>query len=69
MGNNRNQKMQGGVIMYILTITARRKNAKRHIVDKSTDINDLRKLANNVNGDRYVIEIYTGRWDLVEVIK
>lgn len=55
--------------MYILTITARRKNAKRHIVDKSADINDLRKLANNVNGDLYVIEIYTGGWELVEVVK
>ena len=53
--------------MYILTTTAKRKNAKRHIVDKSNNIEPLRKLAqNNIDKDRYVVEIYTGKWELVE---
>lgn len=53
--------------MYILTTTAKRKNAKRHICDRSNDIEKLRKLGqNNINKDRYVVEIYTGKWELVE---
>lgn len=53
-------------IMYYLTITAKRKNAKRHISSKGNDIERLRRLANNINKDYYVVEIYNGKWELVE---
>lgn len=53
--------------MYILATTAKRKNAKRHIASKGNDLEHLRYLAqNNINKDRYVVEIYTGKWELVE---
>lgn len=54
---------------YILSITARRKNAKRHIVCKSANLEELRRLGvNNIN-DKYIVEIYDGAWNLVEHIK
>lgn len=53
---------------YYLTITARRKNAKRHITEKSKDLNILRQLANNIN-DSYIVSIYDGAWNLIERIK
>lgn len=52
--------------MYILTITARRTNAKRHICKKSADINELCKLA--ANATKYRAEIYSAKWELVEVV-
>lgn len=52
--------------MYYLTITAKRKNAKRHISSKGNDIERLRRLANNINKDYYVVELYNGKWELVE---
>ena len=53
--------------MYILATTAKRKNEKRHIASKGNDLEHLRYLAqNNINKDRYVVEIYTGKWELVE---
>lgn len=54
--------------MYILTITAKRKGARRHIVYKNSSIDELKLRANNLN-DKYIIEIYTGSWKLVERIK
>lgn len=54
---------------YILTITAKRKNAKKYIADKSDDIEYLRNLAKNNINDRYVKQIYTGNWKLVEVVE
>lgn len=53
---------------YILTIEAKRKGAKRHIVKKSSDIEELRKLSNNLN-DRYKVDIYNGKWQFIENIK
>lgn len=53
--------------MYILTITAKQKNAKRHIVTKSKDIEELRRQANNTN-DKYIKQIYNGKWELIETI-
>ena len=54
---------------YILTITAKRKNGKRHIVTKNTDINYLRWLGiYNIN-KKYIVEIYNGNWQLVERVK
>lgn len=52
---------------YILTVTAKRKNAKRHIVERGT-IEDCRRLANNMN-EKYIVEIYNGKWELVETIR
>ena len=55
---------------YILTVTAKRKNAKRHIVERNSNIEHLRKLAvNNLNKDRYIVEIYNSKWELLETIK
>lgn len=51
--------------MFYLTITAKRKNAKRHIVKKSNDIDVLRNLSRNMN-KRYRVEIYNGKWELIE---
>lgn len=53
--------------MYYLTTTAKRRGAKRHIVDKSADINALRRLAQNIN-EKYIVEIYSGSWQLIERI-
>ena len=53
---------------YILTTTAKRKNAKRHIVERSSDINELIKTAEFINRDRYTVEIYNSKWELVEVL-
>ena len=52
--------------MYILAFTAKRKNARRHIEEKSNNLDALRAIANNINKDRYVVEIYNGKWELVE---
>lgn len=53
--------------MYILTTTAKRKNGNRHITLKSNDLEHLRDIAqNNINKDRYVVEIYSGNWNLLE---
>ena len=54
---------------YILVTTAKRKNAKRHVVTKSCDIDYLRTLGRNNIADCYITEIYDGRWGLVETIK
>ena len=56
-------------MMYILTITAKIKNAKRHIVTKSESLDKLRDLGKNNMNDKYIVEIYTGKWKLVERVK
>lgn len=55
--------------MYYLTTTAKRKNAKRHIASKGTDIEYLRNIGKNNINDCYITEIYNGKWELVERIK
>ena len=54
---------------YILTITAKRKNARRHIVTKSENLDQLRDLGKNNMNDVYIVEIYTGKWELIERAK
>lgn len=54
--------------MYYLTITVKQKRGKRHIVTKSEDVQHLRNLANNLNR-KYKVEIYTGKWELVETLR
>ena len=54
---------------YILTTTAQRKNAKKHIVTKSESLDELRNLGKNNMNDAYIVEIYTGKWELVERVK
>lgn len=49
---------------YILTMTAKRKNAKRHIVARSNDLDELRKF----HPQQYINEIYDSHWNLIEVI-
>lgn len=51
--------------MYYVTTTARRKNAKRHILEKTKDLQTAMEVMNKM-GDRYIIEIYTGKWELVK---
>lgn len=50
----------------ILTATARRKGAKRHIVARG-DLEELRRIAKNVNKKNYHTVIYSGDWKEVEV--
>lgn len=50
---------------YILTITARRKNARRHIVQRSDDLEKLRAF----RSDLYLVRIYDSRWNLIETVK
>lgn len=52
---------------YYLTVTARRKNAKRHIAHKDKDLHFLRALGRTLT-DRYNVAIYDGRWNLVEEV-
>ena len=55
---------------YILTVTAKRKNAKRHIVERNSNKEHLLKLAKeNLNKDRYIVEIYNAKWELLEAIR
>jgi len=58
---------------YYLTVTARRKNAKRHIITSGfsktfESIADAEKIAANLN-KYYIVEIYNSKWELVKVIK
>lgn len=53
---------------YYLAITAHRKNAKRHICYKSTDMEQLIEFSSRYTGN-YRMELYTGNWELVKVIK
>lgn len=57
------------VTMYILAITAKRKNAKRHISTKSNDIKYLRKVGKEHINDCYIVEIYNHKWELIERVK
>ena len=53
--------------MYYVTITARRKNAKRHIKAKFELDIMARKYAKRLSylNSKYIIEIYDGRWNIV----
>ena len=52
---------------YILTTTAKRTNAKRHIVKRSHDYYLLESLARwSLDRKNYIVEIYTGNWELVK---
>lgn len=53
--------------MYYLTFTAKRKNAKRHIVGKAATVQEL-KSKPYINNERYIINIYNGKWELIENI-
>ena len=54
-------------LMYYVTITARRKNGKRHIHDRfgsyDLDIKYVKQLSDLTS--KYIIEIYDGRWNPV----
>ena len=56
-------------MQYILVTTVRnRKNAKRHIVARSTNINELRNIACYNIDNFYRCFIYTGNWKLIEEV-
>lgn len=54
--------------MYYVTITAKRKNAKRHIKAKFELYNMALKYAKRLYylNSKYIIEIYDGRWNKAE---
>ena len=53
--------------MYYVTITAKRKNAKRHIYDRFESYDLAIKYAKKLSyyNSKYIIEIYDGRWNPV----
>ena len=53
--------------MYYVTITARRKNGKRHIHDKFGSYKLALKYVKKLSdlNSKYIIEIYDGRWNRV----
>ena len=53
---------------YILAATAKRKNAKRHITGRFDDLESARRTGKNMN-DSYNVEIYNGKWELIEKVK
>lgn len=59
--------------MYYITITAKRKNAKRHIAKKVNTIEDAKKSPfynyAKEKDCKYNYEIYTGKWDFVNNLK
>lgn len=52
---------------YILTLTAKRKDAKRHIAARSCNLDQLRKSA-ELYSNKYRKHIYTGNWELIEEV-
>ena len=54
---------------YILTITAKRKNGKRHIVKRHDSYYMLiSHYAKFIDFKRYKVEIYTGNWKLIKQV-
>ena len=53
--------------MYYVTITAKRKNGKRHIQDRFESYNMALKYAKQLSDfkSKYIIEICDGRWNIV----
>ena len=53
--------------MYYVTITARRKNGKRHIQDRFQSYNIAIKYVEQISyiSSKYIIEICDGRWNTV----
>lgn len=55
--------------MYYLTTEAKRKGAKRHILTKNNDIEELRRMAyalREMGG--YTYKIFDGKWELIDEI-
>lgn len=55
--------------MYYLTIKAKRKDAKKHISKKSHSIDELVTFGKNTLNDKYVVDIYDSKWNLVMLVK
>lgn len=55
--------------MYYLTITAKRKNAKRHIAIKSEDLEYLKRIGRDNINNCYITEVYDSKWNFIEKIK
>ena len=53
--------------MYYVTITAKRKNGKRHIQDRFESYNMALKYAKQLSdlSSKYIIEICDGKWNIV----
>ena len=54
--------------MYYVTITARRKNGKRHIHERFGSYDLAIKYVKQLSDltSKYIIEIYDGRWNIVK---
>lgn len=49
--------------MYIITYKARRKNARRHILEKANNLSELANVYYSVHKNkRYIYNIYDGSW-------
>ena len=68
-GGAATHKFRKGVfnMTYYLVTTARKKNARRHIDIKRTDLEELRSYGNFIN-KKYIVEIYNAKWELIETI-
>ena len=58
-------KSQGGLSMYYLTVTARRKDAKRRIALKGNDLEYLKRVAERNINKAYIVAICDGKWNTV----
>ena len=70
---NRAERLQlrKGVIMYYLVRTYKKhKRAKRHIVLKGSleYVERFVKSINYISNDRYKVEIYNGKWELIKIL-
>ena len=52
--------------MFYVTFTAKRKNAKRHIITKYATFEEAYHFYNMMYDPRYIFEICNGRWETVE---
>lgn len=58
---------------YIVTIKAKRKNAKRHVLDNGfkrafDNLEDAETRALFAKNENYIVEIYTSKWEFVKAV-
>lgn len=53
--------------MFYVTLTAKRKNAKRHIQHKCNTMEEVKKWVDWYKDSPYIVGVYTGKWEKVEV--
>lgn len=53
--------------MFYVTIKAKRKNAKRHIITKYATFEEAYRFYNLMDNPKYIYEICNGKWETVAV--